>query len=208
LRINRRDRLFLFAGGAISLLILLIMFVIIPVKEYLGTLPEDRKNAEKELINKSQTILERGAYNAKLAEMEKILKDLKATLPQDKDPNDTAQELMRILNTRTEENGISVTRVDNSAKPERLPKEVTDKNPLLLDFVKVKVVAYLKCTPDKLAKMVAALENTEKFMFVERLEVKSFSVNPDKSISSTLWFSTYLYQPEKKETPGKKPEKA
>ena len=63
-------------------------------------------------------------------------------------------------------------------------------------FLKIRVRASLKCTPDKLAQMLAALENQPKFLIVERLEIRAWNVRPDKEINPDIVVATYVYKPE------------
>ncbi|MBP7866397.1 MAG: hypothetical protein KA419_10640 [Acidobacteria bacterium] len=157
------------------------------------------------IVRKQAAINEKGNYQRKLERLEADLKKASGFLFTG-DSEAVSAELLKIVTDRATANGIGITRIDQAVKPERIPKDVVDKDPFLADFLRVKVVAYIKCTPDQLAKLLESLENLDKFAYVERLDVKSFSVAPDKTVNGVLYLSTYIFKPEKKETDTKKKE--
>ena len=149
----------------------------------------------KTIYKKQMVINEKGVLQKKLDRLESDLKNGAAYLYSG-DPEAIAAELNRFVTEKSTANAIGLNRVDQAVKPERLPKNVVDKDPFLANFLRVKVVAYLKCTPDQLAKLLIGLEENPKFAYVERLEVKSFSMPTDKSVNCVLLYSTYINKPE------------
>lgn len=157
------------------------------------------------IVRKQAAINEKGNYQRKLERLEADLKKASGFLFTG-DSEAVSAELLKIVTDRATANGIGITRIDQAVKPERIPKDVVDKDPFLADFLRVKVVAYIKCTPDQLAKLLESLENLDKFAYVGTSDVKSFSVAPDKTVNGVPYLSTYIFKPEKKETDTKKKE--
>ncbi len=156
---------------------------------------ETVSNLTKTIYKKQMVINERGVLQKKLERLETDLKNGAAYLYSG-DPEAIAAELNRFVTEKSTLNAIALNRVDQAVKPERLPKDVVEKDPFLANFLRVKVVAYLKCSPDQLAKLLIGLEDNPKFAYVERLEVKSFSMPTDKSVNCVLYYSTYINKPE------------
>jgi len=196
--LSKRDKKILTIGILITAAIVIVMFVILPLIDYLNSLDEEKEAREARLIRMVETIKQKDYYQQALVRLKNNLNSYKAILINGKKVGDVQSELHRIVTTLAEKHSIGVRRIDASIKPERFNAEALKKDPLLANFIKVKVRASLRCTPDKMAQFLADLESNQKFLLIERLEIRAWNVRADKIISPEVVVTTFMYQPPSK----------
>lgn len=196
MNISKRDRRVLIIGALVVACILLALFVAMPLADYLKSMEADKQERETQLLRMIETIQQKEYFQQALNQMKNNEDDIKSVLLEGDDPNVVSSELHRIVTNLADQQGISVTRVDASMKPERFDKETIKKDPLKAGFLKIKVRASIKCTPDKLAQFLSTIEGHPKFLLVDRLEIRAWNVRPDKEISPDIVVMTYMYLPE------------
>ncbi|MBN2431161.1 MAG: hypothetical protein JXQ27_06775 [Acidobacteria bacterium] len=195
MKLSKRDKRILRIGGVVSGMILVVMYLIIPFVGYLNDM-DDRKNLlEAQLLRMVQNISAEELYQQGLLEMKDEADALLAALPEAQDAESAGRELMRIINSLAEEREIEVSRITPSKNPERFDLEEVKKNPLLARFLKIKVTASLSCRPDHLASLLLALENYDRYLVVEKLEIRAWGVKADKIIKPNITLATLIYQP-------------
>lgn len=202
MKLSKRDKRILRIGGVVSGVILVVMYVIIPFVEYLNDMDEKKNMLETQLMRMVQNISAEDVYQQGLLEMQDEADALLAVLPEGQDAESAGRELMRIINSLAEEREIEVSRITPSKNPERFDLEAVKKNPLLARFLKIKVTASLSCRPDHLASLLMALENYDKYLVVEKLEIRAWGVKADKIIKPNITLATLIYQPAVAENPA------
>jgi type II secretory pathway component PulM len=201
-KVTKRDRKVILIGAVVLLVITVVYFGVLPLVDLVREIETEKSDREAELIRMAEAIRQKEYLRQSLSHLKSSEDSLRALLLEGDDPTVVTSELHRLVNTMAEQQGIAVTRIDASTKPERFDTETIKKNPLMAGFLKIRVRASLKCTPDKLAQMLAALENQPKFLIVERLEIRAWNVRPDKEINPDIVVATYVYKPE---APAPKP---
>jgi len=195
LKISRRDRNIIIVGGIVAAVVLVVKFGIFSLIDLSDELASAKQEQEAKLIRMAETIRQREYYQQALSKVKSTEDSLKTVLLEGDDPAAVTAELHRIITTLAEQNSITLARIDASAKPEKLDAETIKKNPFMAGFLKVKVRASLKCTPDKLMTMLSIIENHQKYLIVERLEIRAWNVRPDKEITPDVVLATYLFKP-------------
>jgi type II secretory pathway component PulM len=195
-KLTKRDRKVILIGGSVFLVVMVVYFGILPLIDLVGQIQNDKVQREEQLVRMAESIRQKEYLQQALGHLKSSEDSLRALLLEGDDPTVVTSELHRLVTTMAEQQGIAVTRVDASSKPERFDTETIKKNPLMANFLKIKVRASLKCTPDKLVQMLAALESQPKFLVVERLEIRAWNVRPDKEINPDIIVATYVYKPE------------
>ncbi|HOB52677.1 MAG TPA: type II secretion system protein GspM [Acidobacteriota bacterium] len=205
MNISRRDRRVILIGGVVVLLVAAVWYGILPLIEYARQLENDKNQLESDLIRKAEIIRQKDGYQQSLAGLMAAEDRFRSIMIEGTDPTQVTSELHRVVNTLAEQHGISVSRIDASLKPERFDTETVKQNPFMGNFLKLRVRASLKCTPDKLMAMLASIEGHPKFLAVERLEVRAWNVRPDKEINPDIVVMTLIFKPDESGSDKKKP---
>jgi hypothetical protein len=192
-------------GGAIAALLLALWYGLLPLIDYARQLDEDKNRLENDLIRKAEIIRQKDYYQQSLARLMAAEDSIRAIMIEGSDATQVTSELHRVVTTLAEQHGINVSRIDASLKPERFDTETVKQNPFMGNFVKLRVRASLKCTPDKLTAMLASIEGHPKFLVVERLEVRAWNVRPDKEINPDIVVMTIIFKPDESAPDKKKP---
>jgi len=201
-KISKRDKKILKIGGAVTAVLLFMMYIVIPFIDYLQEMDIKKETLEARLVRMTRNINSEETYRQGLARINSVMELLKTNLPEGKDSETAVRELHRIITSLAEEHNVQVTRITPAKKPERFDLEAVKNNPFLAGFLKVKVTAALKCRPDHLASLLYALENHDKFLMVEKLEIRAWGVKADKMIKPNITLSTYIH--DAKEASGTK----
>jgi len=202
--ISRRDRRVILIGGVIVALLAVAWYGVLPLVEYARQLETDKSQLEGDLIRKAEIIRQKDQYQQSLARLMAAEDSFRSIMIEGTDPTQVTSELHRVINTLAEQHGINVSRIDASLKPERFDTEKVKQNPFMSNFLKLRVRASLKCTPDKLMAMLASIEGHPKFMVVERLEVRAWNVRPDKEINPDIVIMTMIFKPDESGVDKKK----
>lgn len=196
MKISKRDRKILIIGGVTTAVILVVMYGIIPLVQYLQNMGVEKQRLEGDLQRMIRTIRLEDHYKQGLAQIKSAADQYRGLLVEGSDAEAATRELHQIITTLAEARQISVQRITPDRTPERFDVEAVKKNPMLAGFLKVQVTAQLKCRPDQMASFLLALENHPRYFEVSKLEIQAWNVRPDKEITPQVTLATYVFQPD------------
>ena len=205
MRLSQRDRRIVTIGAALSAVVLVVVYGVVPLIEYAVDLPEERQRLSARLQRMVETIQLRDHYQQELVGARDTVDGLRGRLISETDSEAASAELHRIINTTAESQAVVVRTITPEKKPERFDVESVKKNPKLAQFLKVKVTAQLQCRPDQLAAFLLELERNPRYVEVERIDINAWNVRADKVISPSVTLATYVLQPPAPEAETKRP---
>lgn len=194
-KMNKRSRRALIWGGLIVLIIIGANYGT-ALLDFTGQMQSRGASKEQEILRMLGAIGQKDYYQQALGRAKGAEKAYRELLLPGEDQTAVAAELHRLVTQLAEQYTITVNRVEPTMKPEKFDKESVKQNPALADFQKIRVKAQFKCTPDKLVQFLTSIESQPRFVVLERLEIRAYTVRPDKEITPDVTLMTYMYQPE------------
>ena len=194
MKISTREKYFLFIGAGALVLTLVLLFGdrLIPSRQE-GANDIDYK--KKLLVKYRETLDQEESYKARIEQYKQRLKQDEALFLSGDNPSIAAAELQKVLSDIAARNGVEISR-----------KDIQPEQKIQTDVIKVSVRIETNCLPDQLVKFIAAVEDYERFLTLDELNITGFRMQKKYEIRPILKVSGYILGPEAK--PGEKPASA
>jgi hypothetical protein len=189
-KISTREKYFLFAGAGALVLTLLLAFGdrLIPSRQE-GV--HDLEYKKKLLVKYRETLDQEESYKARIEQYRQRLKQDEALFLPGDNPSIAAAELQKVLSDLAARNGVEISR-----------KDIQAEQKIQNNVIKVSVRIETNCLPDQLVKFIAAVEDYEKFLTLDELNITGFRMQKKYEIRPILKVAGYILSPEAK--PGEK----
>ena len=194
MKVSIREKYFLYVGAGALLLTLLVLFGdrLIPNQQEGASYVEYKK---KLLVKYKETLGQEESYKARIEQYRQRLKQDEALFLSGDNPSIAAAELQKVLSDIAARNGVEISR-----------KDIQPEQKIQTDVIKVSVRIETNCLPDQLVKFIAAVEDYERFLTLDELNITGFRMQKKYEIRPILKVSGYILAPEAK--PGEKPASA
>jgi type II secretory pathway component PulM len=177
-KISTREKRFLFSGGAVVLVVaILYLTPLLPSEDLSSTVKEKRTFLQKqrELLSQEES------FKARLAQGQaRLAQDMGRLLPVD-NPSAAGPALQKILQDLADPNQVEISR--KTPLPEqKLPENIS----------KVSVQIDVSCSLEQLVRFLAAIENYDKFLKVDELNIMGIRqrnrdiINPQIKVSCLI----------------------
>ena len=188
MKFSARERNILIVGGVVLLASIGVYFGDQLVPGRSGQAGElDLK--KKKLAQYREMVALEGNYKARLEQYrQRLLADQGRLLPGD-NPSIASAELQKLLTDLASQSGVDVTR-----------KNIQRETKLQDNIVKISVQIETNCGLDQLVQFLSAVENYEKFLTVDTLNITSFRIQKRYDIRPSLTISGLILVPEGKAT--------
>ena len=194
MKISTREKYFLFIGAGALVLTLVLLFGdrLIPSRQE-GANDIDYK--KKLLVKYRETLDQEESYKARIEQYRQRLKQDEALFLSGDNPSIAGAELMKVLSDIAAGTGVEISR-----------KDIQAEQKVQNNVIKVSVRIETNCLPDQLVKFIGAIENYERFLTLDELNITGFRMQKKYEIRPILKVSGYILAPEAK--PGEKPASA
>jgi len=189
-KVSIREKYFLYVGAGALLLTLLVLFGdrLIPSRQEGASNVEYKK---KLLVKYKETLGQEESYKARIEQYRQRLKQDEALFLSGDNPSIAGAELMKVLSDIAAGTGVEISR-----------KDIQAEQKVQNNVVKVSVRIETNCLPDQLVKFIGAIENYERFITLDELNITGFRMQKKYEIRPALKVSGYILGPEAK--PGDK----
>ena len=191
MKVSSREKYFLFVGAGALVLTLFLLFGdgLIPSRQEGASGVEYKK---KLLVKYRETLDQEESYKTRIEQYKQRLKLDEALFLSGDNPSIAGAELQKVLSDIAARTGVEISR-----------KDIQAEQKVQNNVVKVAVRIETNCLPDQLVKFIAAIENYEKFLTLDELNITGFRMQKKYEIRPILKVSGYILGPEAK--PGDKP---
>jgi hypothetical protein len=189
-KISTREKRFLTVGSAIAVIGLAFYLVPMLLPEDLSATVEARKNM---LLRQRELISQQEIFKTRIAQGQQRLDlDMSRLLPGDS-PAAAGPALQKVLQDLADSLQVEVSR--KTPMPEqKMPENLT----------KVTVQLDINCTLDQLVRLLAAIENYEKFLKVDELFIQGMRLRNRDEIRPMIKVAGYVATPVAAAKPGEK----
>ncbi len=159
MKISTRERRFLIIGAVIAIAIIVFYLAPALMPQDLTATVESKKNL---LRRETELIAQEDGFKARIAQaQERLTKDLDRLLPGN-NPSSAGPALQKILQDLADSQQVEISR--KTILPEQKLQDTLSKVSVQLD---------VNCNLDQMVRLIAAIENYEKFLKIEELFVQS-----------------------------------
>jgi hypothetical protein len=190
MKVTPREKKFLVIGNSIAAMgtLLYLSLLLIPSGAKLADTVELKK---KMLLKYKETLLKEGEYKARIEEYRARLNhDLSRLLPYE-NPAIASAEMQRILKEMADQNGVEIIRRDAVQREQKVQE----------NLLKVSVTIETNCLPEQLVRFIAAIENYDKFLAIDELNINSYRIQKKYEIRPRITVSGFIAAPEAKPAP-------
>jgi len=186
MQVTGRERKFILIGVIAVLAIAVFYFVSgpSPVKQEASLSVEQQRRA---LLQSREILAQEPVYRARAEQYRQRLQQLRATFLQGDNASIAGAELQRVLKELADQSGVDIVR-----------RTIRGEQKLQNGVVKVSVNIETNCQPDQLVRFLAAIENYEKHLSVDELQINSFRIQKRYEMRPILTVSGYILVPETK----------
>jgi type II secretory pathway component PulM len=186
MQVTGRERKFIIIGVIAVLAIAVFYFVSgpSPVKQEASLSVEQQRRA---LLQSREILVQEPVYRARAEQYRQRLQQLRATFLQGDNASIAGAELQRVLKELADQSGVDIVR-----------RTIRGEQKLQNGVVKISVNIETNCQPDQLVRFLAAIENYEKHLSVDELQINSFRIQKRYEMRPILTVSGYILVPETK----------
>ena len=186
MQVTGRERKFIIIGVIAVLAIAVFYFVSgpSPVRQEASLSVEQQRRA---LLQSREILAQEPVYRARAEQYRERLQQLRATFLQGDNASIAGAELQRVLKELADQSGVDIVR-----------RTIRGEQKLQNGVVKVSVNIETNCQPDQLVRFLAAIENYEKHLSVDELQINSFRIQKRYEMRPILTVSGYILVPETK----------
>jgi type II secretory pathway component PulM len=181
-----RERKFIIIGAVAVAVIAIFYFATAPspASEEAGLTVEQQRRA---LLQSREIVAQEPVYRARAEQYRQRLQQLKAMFLPGDNSSIAGAELQRVLKDLADQSGVDVVR-----------RTIRGEQKLQNGIVKVSVNIETNCQPEELVKFLAAIENYDKRLSVDELQINSFRIQKRYEMRPILTVSGYILAPETK----------
>jgi hypothetical protein len=145
---------------------------------------------ERMLLSQREILSREDLYRTRLEQYRKQLDlDLQRFLPGDS-PSLAGTELQKVVKAFADQNGVEITQ--RTILPD---KKVQDT------IAKVSIRIETNCAPEQLVQLMAAIENYEKLLKIDEVQITAFKLAKKYEIRPSMTISGFISVPEDKTKP-------
>jgi hypothetical protein len=158
-KISTREKTFLIAGGVIALAVIMIYLMPMILPQDLSAAVEGKKNL---LRRQRELIAQEDTFKTRIAQaQQRLTHDMDRLLPGN-NPSAAGPALQKVLQDLADSLQVEISR-----------KTILPEQKLQENLTKVSVQLDINCNLDQLVRLMAAIENYEKFLKIDELFVQS-----------------------------------
>jgi len=186
MQITGREQKFIIIGAVAVAIIAVFYFVTAPspASEEAGLTVEQQRRA---LLQSREIVAQEPVYRARSEQYRQRLQQLKAMFLPGDNASIAGAELQRVLKDLADQSGVDIVR-----------RTIRGEQKLQNSIVKVSVNIETNCQPDELVKFLTAIENHDKHLSVDELQINSFRIQKRYQMRPILTVSGYILAPEAK----------
>jgi hypothetical protein len=189
-KISTREKRFLIAGGMIAVGIIAFYFVPMIIPQDLSAEVESRKNLLK---RQRELIAQEDTFKARIAQaQQRLTRDMDRLLPGN-NPSAAGPALQKVLQDLADSLQVEISR-----------KTILPEQKLQENLTRVSVQLDINCNLDQLVRLMAAIENYEKFLKIDELFVQGQRLMNRDQIRPMLKVSGLVATPAPAAKPGEK----
>lgn len=180
MQVTGRERKFIFAGAIAALVIAVFYFVSGPsqVKKEASLIVEQQRRA---LLQSREILAQEPVYRARAEQYRQRLQQLRATFLPGDNASIAGAELQRVLKELADQTSVDIVR-----------RTIRGEQKLQNGVVKISVNIETNCQPDQLVRFLSAIENYEKHLNVDELQINSFRIQKRYEMRPILTVSGYI----------------
>jgi type II secretory pathway component PulM len=186
MNVTGRERKFIIFG-AIALLAIAVFYFVSgtsPVKQEASLSVEQQRRA---LLQSREILAQEPAYRARADQYRQRLQQLRAKFLPGDNASIAGAELQRVLKELADQCGVDIVR-----------RTIRGEQKLQNGVVKISVNIETNCQPDQLVRFLAAIENYEKHLSVDELQINSFRIQKRYEMRPILTVAGYILVAETK----------
>ncbi len=186
MQVTGREKKFIIIGG-VAVLAIAVFYLVSgpsPVKQEASLSVEQQRRA---LLQSREVLAQEPVYRARADQYRQRLQQLRALFLPGDNASIAGAELQRVLKELADQSGVDIVR-----------RTIRGEQKLQNGVVKVAVNIETNCQPDQLVKFLAAIENYEKHLGVDELQINSFRIQKRYEMRPILTVSGYILVPETK----------
>jgi len=186
MQISGRERKFVIVGAIAAVVIAVFYFVSGPssVRQEASLSVEQQRRA---LLQSREIMAQEPVYRVRTEQYRQRLQQLRVTFLPGDNASIAGAELQRVLKELADRSGVDIVR-----------RTIRGEQKLQNGVVKVSVNIETNCQPDQLVRFLAAIENYEKRLSVDELQINSFRIQKRYEMRPILTVSGYILVPETK----------
>jgi len=186
MQITGRERKFIVIGAVAAVVIAIFYFVSGPAsaKQEASLSVEQQRRA---LLQSREIIAQELVYRTRAEQYRQRMQQLRAVFLPGDNASIAGAELQRVLKELADQSGVDIVR-----------RTIRGEQKLQNGVVKVSVNIETNCQPDQLVRFLAAIENYEKRLNVDELQINSFRIQKRYEMRPILTVSGYILVPETK----------
>jgi len=186
MQVSGRERKFIIVGAIAVLAIAVFYFVsgASPVKQEASLSVEQQRRA---LLQSREILAQEPVYRARADQYRQRMQQFRATFLPGDNASIAGAELQRVLKELADQSGVDIVR-----------RTIRGEQKLQNGVVKISVNIETNCQPDQLVRFLAAIENYEKHLSVDELQINSFRIQKRYEMRPILTVAGYILVPETK----------
>ncbi len=186
MQVTGRERKFIIFGAIAALAITVFYLVSGPsqVKQEASLSVEQQRRA---LLQSREVLAQEPVYRTRADQYRQRLQQLRAMFLPGDNASIAGAELQRVLKELADQSGVDIVR-----------RTIRGEQKLQNGVVKISVNIETNCQPDQLVRFLAAIENYEKRLSVDELQINSFRIQKRYEMRPILTVAGYILVPETK----------
>lgn len=186
MQMTGRERKFILAGAVVAGAIAVFYFLSgsSPASEEATLSVEQQRRA---LLQSREIMTQEPLYRTRTEQYRQRLQQLRTMFLPGDNASIAGAELQRLLKDLADQSGVDIVR-----------RTIRGELKLQNGVVKVSVNIETNCQPDQLVRFIAAIENHEKRLSVDELQINSFRIQKRYEMRPILTVSGYILVPETK----------
>jgi type II secretory pathway component PulM len=186
MKITGRERKIIIVGAVAAVIIAIFYFATAPspASAEAGLTVEQQRRA---LLQSREVVAQEPVYRSRAEQYRQRLKQLTAMFLPGDNSSIAGAELQRVLKDLADQSGVDIVR-----------RTIRGEQKLQNGIVKVSVNIETNCQPEELVKFLAAIENYDKRLSVDELQINSFRIQKRYEMRPILTVSGYILAPETK----------
>jgi Tfp pilus assembly protein PilO len=191
-KLSKREKKFIFGGGIIGAVALLVYAVLLLLPEF-----ESRDSVEqkrRKLLQYKEMLNSEELYTTRIGQYQQRLQEDSNRLLPGETPNVAGADLTNVLVQLAGQNGVTISR-----------REQQSEQKLQDNLIRIPVRMDMTCNMDQLVQFLTAVENYDKLLTVDELSIASFQIQKRWDTRPNVTVSGYILAKETKpaeKTPG------
>jgi Tfp pilus assembly protein PilO len=184
-KLSKREKKFLFGGGIIGAVALLVYVVLLLLPEFESRASVEQKR--KKLLQYKEMLNSEELYTTRIEQYQQRLQADSNRLLPGETPNVAGADLTNVLVQLAGQNGVTISR-----------REQQSEQKLQDNLIRIPVRMDMTCNMDQLVQFLTAVENYDKLLTVDELSIASFQIQKRWDTRPNVTVSGYILAKETK----------